>query len=600
MIDISNKTDYLATSIRKNIRLIIDRVVLDNKSISQESMTISDILMSEEQLTFGGCNSSKLSISVFTKEDVLLDENGEPILAENGEAITTMNLDDGYLIDKDLVASIIVNDIEIPLGKYIITSAKTNDSHTYITIEAIGILNKANIDVTEWYNTLHFPMSIKTFRNLLFNHLGILQETVSLPFDELLITKGYNNSQVNGIVLIRAICEVNARFGKIDRNGIFTYQKLATSNPIDITSAYRNKGTFEKSYVQKIDGVVVNSADGTLIQYGSLNNPYVISNPLLYGLDVNTIKTFNANFLDLIKDISYMPVTLTIPGLPYMEVGDFVRVNESNFYIFDRKLSGIQALVDEITCNGSDKLKNNLNSFQNQILQLAQNNEKLNIKIEKSTDGILLEVSKKVGDDEIISKINQSPEDITIEAKKLNLNGYVSIQKANEDYMSKEDFLSADKTTIDGGKISTNSVKAQQIDVDDLFSETITAEDFRVLDSIAILLENSGLVSRESRISYNPYQLIENMEAIFNPQINKWEFLTESTPAHALVLEENGQKGILILQKMQGDSKGSHTSYVRGDIENLYSDIIRANQISISNRDLLAEIDAIKTHIGMM
>ena len=42
-------------------------------------------------------------------------------------------------------------------------------------------------------------------------------------------------------------------------------------------------------------------------------------------------------------------------------------------------------------------------------------------------DGLTVEVSKKVGDDEIISKINQSAEQVSINANKIKLEGYTTI-----------------------------------------------------------------------------------------------------------------------------------------------------------------------------
>lgn len=50
----------------------------------------------------------------------------------------------------------------------------------------------------------------------------------------------------------------------------------------------------------------------------------------------------------------------------------------------------------------------------------------MNSKITQTAEEIDLEVSKKVGEDEIISKINQTAEQITIDANKININGVVS------------------------------------------------------------------------------------------------------------------------------------------------------------------------------
>lgn len=66
--------------------------------------------------------------------------------------------------------------------------------------------------------------------------------------------------------------------------------------------------------------------------------------------------------------------------------------------------------------------------------------------IKITTDNISSEVSRKVGNDEVISRINQSAEEIKIEASKVNIVGVITA--INND----------STTTIDGGKISTGSI----------------------------------------------------------------------------------------------------------------------------------------------
>ena len=83
----------------------------------------------------------------------------------------------------------------------------------------------------------------------------------------------------------------------------------------------------------------------------------------------------------------------------------------------------------------------------------------MNSKITQTKDEINLEVSRKVGNDEIISKINQTPETITIQANKVNIGGVITAINNNT------------TTTINGNKIATGSITANQIK-----SGTITAE----------------------------------------------------------------------------------------------------------------------------
>ena len=62
----------------------------------------------------------------------------------------------------------------------------------------------------------------------------------------------------------------------------------------------------------------------------------------------------------------------------------------------------------------------------NQKLQNYSTTEEMNTSINLKANAIDQVVSKKVGKDEIISKINQTPETITIDANKININGTVS------------------------------------------------------------------------------------------------------------------------------------------------------------------------------
>ena len=64
-------------------------------------------------------------------------------------------------------------------------------------------------------------------------------------------------------------------------------------------------------------------------------------------------------------------------------------------------------------------------------LQNYSTTEQMNSAIRQTADSINTEVSKKVNGDEIISKINQSAENVSIEANKINLNGAVT---ANQNF----------------------------------------------------------------------------------------------------------------------------------------------------------------------
>ena len=76
-------------------------------------------------------------------------------------------------------------------------------------------------------------------------------------------------------------------------------------------------------------------------------------------------------------------------------------------------------------------------------------------------------VQSTVTKDNIISTINQSAESVSINASKIDLTGYVTINS-----------LKAGGTTqIDGGRITTGTVAAARIDVDNLYVKHLSAAD---------------------------------------------------------------------------------------------------------------------------
>lgn len=75
--------------------------------------------------------------------------------------------------------------------------------------------------------------------------------------------------------------------------------------------------------------------------------------------------------------------------------------------------------------------------------------------IKVTTDGISSTVSNKVGKNEVISSINQSSESVSINASKVNLNGYVTASSLG----------SNGTTTIDGSRITTGTISASRLNL---------------------------------------------------------------------------------------------------------------------------------------
>ena len=91
---------------------------------------------------------------------------------------------------------------------------------------------------------------------------------------------------------------------------------------------------------------------------------------------------------------------------------------------------------------------------------------------DQKADEITQVVSKKVGADEIISKINQTAEKITIDASKLNLTGDVTLENLKD----------SGTTEINGANIVTGSIDADKLNVTDLSALNARIGGFRITE----------------------------------------------------------------------------------------------------------------------
>lgn len=77
--------------------------------------------------------------------------------------------------------------------------------------------------------------------------------------------------------------------------------------------------------------------------------------------------------------------------------------------------------------------------------------------LSQTVDGISTEVGKKVGNTEIISRINQSPEQVSIDADKVNLGGAVIVERIND--TTADVSIDADKINLNGAVTANNYFK---------------------------------------------------------------------------------------------------------------------------------------------
>ena len=484
MLDILNKDDYRADTVHKNLVIELDDgTLIDNVNIKSESMKLREILMDGEQLKFGRCNSSQFSV---TLADVAASIKG-----------------------RELRPRIEIGDNALPLGVFTVKEVPRLSQTPYKQITALDNMHKIDRDVTEWYNNLSFPLTQKAFRDSFFAYIGLEQVETTLLFDDLVLDNPFGDiGQINGRTIAEGICELNAKFGHCDRQGRFNYVGLGfmslypaddiipsdniipnmpyydsepNNNVEDINDLYI-KATYSEYTTQFIDKIITIDDYGYQLSNNDYGvNPYVINNNfLLYGRDDTEIIDIMNKFMGVVSTLSYRPLNVDCKGLPYVELGDRVSLNIDGYnlitYVFNRTLTGIQALRDTYSAEGEEYLFNDLNSIQTKIENLNRSNDRLKIEVTRTSEGLKSKVSK--GD--VSSEISQESGIVSIKGNRFELvTDNIEITKdgklrtpyiiADQGFKVKKtlvgDIDPIDVLTIDGSKADASSEGFTTLDV---------------------------------------------------------------------------------------------------------------------------------------
>lgn len=324
-------------------------ITIQNEDIKGETLQIIERLENSDNLRFEGCNAT-----TFTCEVTDL----------------TQNITGEYIVVK-----VTVNNTDIPLFKGFVDEV-TNLNHEDMTckITAYDRLKEINDkDITLWYNSLTFPVTLKYMRDSFFAYCGLTQVETILPNDTQTVTKTITDKVISGGTIIKGICQLNARYGKINRNGQFEYIKL---RPIveglypaddlypddDVYPAEENANElvsranyinveyepFKTARITKVNIYGKNGARTGTYGIADTNIFSIADNKIAHGL-TNANATAQ-NIYNELWQLQFIPANVKLLGRPYLETGDSISLITNKrmvrTYILQRTLSGIQAMTD--------------------------------------------------------------------------------------------------------------------------------------------------------------------------------------------------------------------------------------------------------------
>ena len=394
---------------------------IKGSDVPSEQMTLHESICEEEQLKFGGCNASSFELTVFNLNSGIKGYEIEPVL--------------------------ITNKTEIPLGVFYVETIEKYAGKDYKKLTAYDKMRYFDVDVKDWYESLTFPISVKDFRDSLCNYVGVKQNDATLIADNIMLTKELDSSSgINGLSLMKQICEISGVFGRMDRYGKFDYLSLESSmllpaddlypandlypsagsenseNSFNIpTSLMYKHPLVEDFFTSNIDGVIIVDSEGAEYITENKGNPYYIQdNFAIIGQSYDTITQLATALVKKISNISYRPVNSSkIKGQPYVECGDFIsgEVNSYGFEtcVFQRDLTGVKALRDSYICKGKELLENDMNGVTAQLQRLNKTTERVKTSVQVTEKGLESEVKRATdAESELSTRIEQTEQQIVL------------------------------------------------------------------------------------------------------------------------------------------------------------------------------------------
>ena len=357
MLNISNdlKQKYTGDLLPPDVVLNIAGTTYINKDFTSGSLKIKESLCSKDMLDLTSVEASSLKVTIANEDGNVKGLVGKRVTAKQGE---------------------------LDLGVYTITNAKLSTDYT-TDIECYDDLKKfVDTDVSDWWNTqLVFPLSLKDLLIKLCERVGVPTELPNAwTNSDMQVTKTAYFQNLKASELLGYIQEASGTFFRMSRSG-----KLKAINPsktpteIPFTRLF-NDATISDTETAAIEKLAIKSSEKDLgVSSGKADgNTYLIlANPLLFGLSTAQMKSISDKLFPAYKWQAYKPCKASYKSLPYLEVGDWVKVTTfkgivATFPIFSRELSDINLIADTVETKGKKEQKKTVSSAK-QIQVLSWN-----------------------------------------------------------------------------------------------------------------------------------------------------------------------------------------------------------------------------------
>ncbi len=416
MIDIpqSVKNAYIEGVENKYLEITfpdLDYTVPTNE-VYYESMSLKEGILDDESFTVAGCIASEFECTIRKFDGDIKSQSVEVYIYTESTSAYKIPLFHGKVDSVENIAN--------------------QGCWKFIAYDALYELQ--SVSINNWYQNTIEPMieasevgyiTLKVFRDSLFEYLGIEQVEQSLPgisdptWDEdegggpdygysrgdrlhISAKRAFEQVDMNAFDTIRNICEICGVFGKINRDGKFQYIpfKPMAIEPEDVP--YHSSFEWQNFMVYPFSKVIVRDSEDDDVSADAIwqntsipgNSTYVVEGNMFARNREDADLQIMARVVMLGAGGNiYIPFDGKCPAMPWVEVGESVltfhsydfdnSTGDTDVYedisavIYNREMSGIQALTDSFNISGDEK-KTVFGSGENLNSQVVRIQAKLN------------------------------------------------------------------------------------------------------------------------------------------------------------------------------------------------------------------------------
>lgn len=467
-------------------------------------VTWSINLNPEANLRFGGTAKAKIEFTVLDwNDDIFWEKIVDPIVFSDG--VTPFTLYDGTpvgIYQRSQSIDIIGEEFEYREAANAANLNNANALVGYFTVESVERVDSTKVKLTAydrmslfeesadtWLASVTFPKTTTQLLDSLCSQIGIAYSSYDAVNASYSIPEGFSATGVTYRDVLNWLCEVRGQFANISNSGslILDWYDDASAS----YDATKTMGTKVSEFdINPYKSIQIRATESDIgITRGSGAPKYIITgNPLFYNNSKSNIRTAADALLPKINTngFGYTPASFSYWDTSSYRTkrygrGIILKTNHNptdgyHVWVMSETINGnkhtIECVGNPYTVN-SRSATTQIKQLQGQTAELTFDLDKLETTYTAFASGeesrikqTVNNISTIVKKGNVISSINQSAENVSIKASKINLSGYVQVS----DIGSK----SGDYTYIDGAHIKTGTLSASKITTGTMSADRIS------------------------------------------------------------------------------------------------------------------------------